>query len=66
MINKAIRLEPRRAELYFNLGNVYLETGKRGLAAQAYNRALMVNRNFKQAQSQLDDIANASAGPYYF
>lgn len=43
--HKALKINPKSAATYFNLGNVYLNEGKYELAEYAYNRAIDIDPN---------------------
>lgn len=44
------------AEFYFNLGNVYYRSGKKGKAILSYERALRLNPRYEKAQANLDFV----------
>ncbi len=43
-------------EFYFNLGNVYYKSGKKGKAILNYERALRLNPRYEKAQANLDFV----------
>ena len=44
------------AEYYFNLGNAYYRSGKKGKAILCYERALRLNPRYEKAQANLDFV----------
>lgn len=50
---KAIRLDPKNAEGYYNLGNLYLTIGKPDKAAEEYKQAILLNPKYVKAYGNL-------------
>lgn len=53
LCRRAIEAEYHRAEHYYNLGEVYLLSGRRSDAIKNYNQALSWNPNFEAARDAL-------------
>lgn len=56
-LNGATKLEPQQAEIYFRLGQLHEEAGRKDDATKAYRRALEVRPDFPQAAATRARIA---------
>jgi tetratricopeptide (TPR) repeat protein len=56
LINGAGALDPNRAIAYLNLGDAYLQLGKKSEAKQAYEKYLQLQPNSKAAASVQEKV----------
>lgn len=57
----AIKIDPRDAAIYFNMGKACLEGGQRERAYEAFSKALTIDPGFTEAKSELEGLDKRSA-----
>src|SRR3989338_10431823 len=59
---KAISIDPKDENLYYNLGRAYKETGDYKTAYEKVKKALELKPDFKEAQEYLEFLKNKASG----
>ena len=60
VLNVAVKLHPKEANLYDSIGEFYLKKGEKEKAIEYYKKALEINPQFESAKKALDEIMKST------